>query len=81
MAPIVMEAIAKQIAATDKNFPKVSIIMRCCNETDTLAACIGKPKRALDVHDFTNIPTEDPRAALQFCQSLARMLGASSWRQ
>jgi glycosyltransferase involved in cell wall biosynthesis len=30
-----------------------------------------------DVRDFTNIPTEDPRAALQFCQSLARMLAAS----
>jgi len=28
------------------------------------------------VSDFTNIPTEDPRAALQFCQSLARMLAA-----
>jgi len=31
-----------------------------------------------DVSDFTNLPTEDPRAALQFCQSLARMLAASS---
>lgn len=31
-----------------------------------------------DVSDFTNIPTEDPRAALQFCQSLARMLASSS---
>jgi hypothetical protein len=31
-----------------------------------------------DVRDFTNIPTEDSRAALQFCQSLARMLAASS---
>jgi hypothetical protein len=30
------------------------------------------------VTDFTNIPTEDPRAALQFCQSLARQLAASS---
>jgi len=29
------------------------------------------------VGDFTNIPTEDPRAALQFCQSLARMLAAN----
>src|SRR5882724_6472632 len=28
------------------------------------------------VSDFTNIPTEDPRAALQFCQSLARILAA-----
>jgi hypothetical protein len=31
-----------------------------------------------DGRDFTNIPTEDPRAALKFCQSLARMLAASS---
>ena len=34
-----------------------------------------------NVSDFTNIPnipTEDPRAALQFCQSLARMLASGS---
>lgn len=31
-----------------------------------------------DGSDFPNIPTEDPRAALQFCQSLARMLYVSS---
>ena len=30
------------------------------------------------VSDFTNIPTEDPRAALQFCQSLAHMLAVGS---
>jgi len=29
-------------------------------------------------NDFTSIPTEDPRAALQFCQSLARMLAVNS---
>src|SRR5215470_8194173 len=38
---------------------------------------IDREKRP-DVRDFTNIPTEDPRAALQFCQSLASMLAASS---
>jgi hypothetical protein len=75
-----MEAIAKQIPATDKNFSDVSIIMPCRNQTATPAACIGQPKRALDVHDFTNISREDRRAALQFSQSLARMLAASSWR-
>jgi len=37
---------------------------------------IEREKR-LDARDFTNIPTDDPRAALQFCQSLARMLAAS----
>src|SRR5262245_325679 len=31
-----------------------------------------------DVCDFTNIPTQDPRAALQFCQSLARMLATGT---
>ena len=38
---------------------------------------IEREKR-LDARDFTNIPTDDPRAALQFCQSLARMLAAAS---
>src|SRR5262245_39790327 len=37
---------------------------------------IEREKR-LDPRDFTNIPTDDPRAALQFCQTLARMLAAS----
>jgi glycosyltransferase involved in cell wall biosynthesis len=45
---MLMEAIADQILATDKNFPEVSIIMPCLNEADTLAACIGKAKRALN---------------------------------
>jgi polyisoprenyl-phosphate glycosyltransferase len=35
-------------------------------------------ERHPDVSDFNNIPTEDPRAALQFCQSLAGMLTAGS---
>jgi polyisoprenyl-phosphate glycosyltransferase len=42
----------------------------------------GAPQRERekrpDVGDFTNIPTEDPRAALHFCQSLARMLADGS---
>src|SRR5215510_3575571 len=42
----------------------------------------GAPRNEREKHqdasDFTNIPTEDPRAALQFCQSLARMLAAAS---
>jgi hypothetical protein len=45
---MLMEAIADQMLATDKNFPEVSIIMPCLNEADTLAACIGKAKRALN---------------------------------
>ena len=45
---MLMEAIAYQVSATDKDFPEVSIIMPCLNEADTLAACIGKAKRALN---------------------------------
>jgi Glycosyl transferase family 2 len=48
MAPMLTEAIADQILATDKNFPEVSIIMPCLNEAETLAACIGKARRALN---------------------------------
>jgi glycosyltransferase involved in cell wall biosynthesis len=48
MSPMLMEAIADQILATDKNFPEISIIMPCLDEADTLAACIGKAKRALN---------------------------------
>jgi len=33
------------------------------------------------VGDFTNIPTEDPRAALQFSQSLACMIAGFSSRE
>jgi hypothetical protein len=46
MAPILVEAIAKQIPATPKNFVDVSIIVPCFNETDKLAACSGKTGRA-----------------------------------
>ena len=45
---MLMEAIADQILATDNNFPEVSIIMPCLNEADTLAACIGKARKALN---------------------------------
>jgi hypothetical protein len=48
MSPMLIEAIVDQILVTDKNFPEVSIIMPCLNEEDTLAACIGKAKRALN---------------------------------
>jgi GT2 family glycosyltransferase len=45
---MLMEAIADQILATDKNFSEVSIIMPRLNEADTLAVCISKSKRALN---------------------------------
>jgi hypothetical protein len=41
MSAILMEAIADQFPATDKDFPEVSIIMPRLNEADTLAACSG----------------------------------------
>jgi hypothetical protein len=47
MFPMFMDEVADQILATDKNFLEVSIIMPCPNEADTLAACIGKARRAL----------------------------------
>jgi hypothetical protein len=48
MAPILMEAIAKQIPAPDKNFPDLSMIIPCFNETDRFAACIGEARGALN---------------------------------
>ena len=48
MAPMLTEAIADQILATDKNFPEVSIIMPCLNEAETLVASIGKARRTLN---------------------------------
>ena len=39
------------------------------------ASQVEREKRP-GVSDLTSIPTEDPRAALQFCQSLARMRSA-----
>jgi glycosyltransferase involved in cell wall biosynthesis len=47
-----MEAIADQFPTTDKDFPEVSIIMPCLNEADTLAACIGKARRALNEQEI-----------------------------
>ena len=41
------------------------------------ASQVEREKRP-GVSDLTSIPTEDPRAALQFCQSLARMLADAS---
>ena len=71
-----MEAIAEQIPATDKNFPEVSIIMPCLNEADTLAACIGKARRALNEH---NIPGEiivADNGSTDGSQAIATKLGA-----
>jgi glycosyltransferase involved in cell wall biosynthesis len=71
-----MEAIAGQILATDQNFPEVSIIMPCLNEADTLAACIGKARRALNEQ---NIPGEiivADNGSTDGSQAIATKLGA-----
>jgi glycosyltransferase involved in cell wall biosynthesis len=73
---MLMEAIADQILATGNNFPEVSIIMPCLNEADTLAACIGKARRALNEH---NIPGEiivADNGSTDGSQAIARKLGA-----
>jgi glycosyltransferase involved in cell wall biosynthesis len=73
---MLMEAIAEQIPATDNNFPEVSIIMPCLNEADTLAACIGKARRALNEH---NIPGEiivADNGSTDGSQAIATKLGA-----
>jgi hypothetical protein len=41
---MLMEAIAGQILATDKNFPEVSIIMPCLNEADILLRASASQK-------------------------------------
>jgi hypothetical protein len=56
---MLMEAIADQILATDNNFPEVSIIMPYLNEADTLAACIGKARRALNEQEAGEIIVAD----------------------
>jgi glycosyltransferase involved in cell wall biosynthesis len=71
-----MKAIAEQFLATDPKFPEVSIIMPCLNEADTLGACIGKARRALNEH---NIPGEiivADNGSTDGSQAIARKLGA-----
>lgn len=48
MSPMLMEAIADQILATDKTSRKSQLSCPAFNEADTLAACIGKARRALN---------------------------------
>jgi hypothetical protein len=48
MSLIFMDAMTDQMLATDKNFPEVSIIMPCLDETDLLPACTGKTRRAIN---------------------------------
>jgi hypothetical protein len=53
MSPMLVEAIADQVPATDKGFLEVSIIMPCLNEAHTLVPCIAKAKRGLKENRVT----------------------------
>ena len=73
---MLMEAIADQILATDKNFPEVSIIMPCLNEADTLAVCIGKAKRALNEQKIAGEIIVADNGSTDGSQAIATKLGA-----
>jgi len=73
---MLMEAIADQILTTDKNFPEVSIIMPCLNEADTLAACIGKAKRALNEQKIAGEIIVADNGSTDGSQAIATKLGA-----
>jgi glycosyltransferase involved in cell wall biosynthesis len=73
---MLMEAIADQILATDKNFPEVSIIMPCLNEADTLAACIGKARRALNEQQIDGEIIVADNGSTDGSQAIAMRLGA-----
>jgi glycosyltransferase involved in cell wall biosynthesis len=73
---MLMEAIADQILATDKNFPEVSIIMPCLNEADTLAVCIGKARRALNEQKIAGEIIVADNGSSDGSQAIATKLGA-----
>ena len=70
-----MEAIADQFPATDKDFPEVSIIMPCLNEADTLAACIGKARRALNEQQIDGEIIVADNGSTDGSQAIAMRLG------
>ena len=71
-----MEAIADQFPTTDKDFPEVSIIMPCLNEADTLAACIGKARRALNEQEISGEIIVADNGSTDGSQTIAMRLGA-----
>jgi glycosyltransferase involved in cell wall biosynthesis len=71
-----MEAIADQFPTTAKDFPEVSIIMPCLNEADTLAACIGKARRALNEQQIDGEIIVADNGSTDGCQAIAKKLGA-----
>jgi glycosyltransferase involved in cell wall biosynthesis len=73
---MLMEAIADQIPATDKDFPEVSIIMTCLNEADTLAACISKARQALNEQKIAGEIIVADNGSTDESQAIATKLGA-----
>ena len=71
-----MEAIADQFPTTDKDFPEVSIIMPCLNEADTLGACIGKARRALNEQQIDGEIIVADNGSTDGCPAIAKKLGA-----
>ena len=71
-----MEAIADQFPITNKDFPEVSIIMPCLNEADTLAARIGKARRALNEQQIDGEIIVADNGSTDGCQAIARKLGS-----
>ena len=76
MSAMLMEAIADQIPATDKDFPEVSIIMPCLNEADTLAACISKARQALNEQEIAGEIIVADNGSTDGSQAIATKLGA-----
>jgi glycosyltransferase involved in cell wall biosynthesis len=73
---MLMEAIADQIPATDKDFPEVSIIMPCLNEADTLAVCISKARQALNEQEIAGEIIVADNGSTDGSQAIATKLGA-----
>lgn len=71
-----MKATAEQILATDQKFPEVSIVMRSLNEADTLAACIGKAKRALNEQKISGEIIVADNGSTDGSQAIERKFGA-----
>jgi hypothetical protein len=76
---MLMEAIADQILATDKDFPEVSIIMPRLNEAHTLAACIGKARRALNEQKIAGEKSSLPTMGAPMEVTLSRRNSAPAW--
>jgi glycosyltransferase involved in cell wall biosynthesis len=55
---------------------EVSIVMPCLNESDTLAVCIRKARRALDTHDIAGEIIVADNGSTDGSQDIARSLGA-----